>query len=674
MRCLPLLAVLLGLTAAAAAADPLPDPDSLPSIKTLPDPLVMRDGTKVTTPEDWWKKRRPELKQLVQHYMYGYLPAPAKVTARLLRADSKALGGKATLKEVLLHVGPDQAPPVHLLIVVPNARRGPAPVFVGLNFCGNHALVDDPAVRLPTAWLYANYPGVVKNQATEAGRGMQKDVWALDQAIERGYAVATAYSGDIDPDRKEVRGGLRPFLDPDEKAGTIAFWAWGIHRLVDHLVTDKDLDAKRIAVVGHSRLGKTALVAAAYDDRIALAIPHQAGCGGTAPSRGTVGESVERINTAFPHWFNANFKKFNKQTDRIPFDQNGVTALVAPRPVLFSNAVEDTWANPDGQFEVLKAAEPVWKLLGAGGLATHERPKVGELSAGTLGYFIRDGKHSMTRADWKVYLDFADRHLGKPEAKKTSRRTQQLLLIGQGPDGHPPQSHEFVAGLKVLADLLRSVPDLELRTVRGDGAWKEGPELIDRADAVVLYLSEGAKWLAQDRARLEAFRRLAKRGGGLVALHWSIGTRDAAPIADFVDLFGGCHGGPDRKYKVLETTVRPTAHPVATSIGTFTVSDEFYYRLKFARPDSAVEPVLKARIDGDDHPVAWTYRRPDGGRAFGFSGLHYHAGWRVPEYRRLVAHGVLWALDRPIPPGGLSVPVAAQLLRDVPVPQVAPRK
>ncbi|MFO0927360.1 MAG: ThuA domain-containing protein [Gemmataceae bacterium] len=667
MRFLPVLAVLLGLTVAATAADDLPAPDALPSVKGLPDPLVMRDGTKVTTAEMWRKQRRPELKRLVQHYMYGYLPPPAKVTAQLLREDRKALGGKATLKELLLHVGPEKAPPVHLLLVVPNARTGPAPVFVGLNFCGNHAVIDDPAVRLPTAWMYDRYPGVVKNKATDAGRGTQKDVWALDQAIDRGYAVATAYSGDIDPDRKEVSGGLRPFIDPDEKAGTIAFWAWGIHRLIDHLVTDADLDAKRIAVVGHSRLGKTALVAGAYDDRVALAIPHQAGCGGTAPSRGTVGESVERINTSFPHWFNANYKQFNKQPDKIPFDQNGVTALMAPRPVLFSNAVKDTWANPDGQFEVLKAAESVWKLLGAGGLASHEKPKIGTLYDGTLGYYIRPGEHSMTRGDWKVYLDFADRHLGKPATKKAATRpTQRLLLIGQGPDGHPPQSHEFVAGLKVLADILRGVPDLEVMQVRADGAWKEGPELIDRSDAVVLYLSEGGVWLAADRARLEAMRRLAKRGGGIVALHWSIGTRPVEPIADCVDLFGGCHGGPDRKYKVLETTARPARHPIAAGLGTFTVKDEFYYRLKFAKADGAIEPVLKVRIDGADHPVAWAYRRPGGGRAFGFSGLHFHAGWRLPEYRRLVAQGVLWALDRPVPPGGLSVPVAASLLRDVP--------
>src|SRR5262245_39476026 len=386
----------------------MPDPDKLPAVKDLPDPLVLLDGTRVKTADDWAKKRRPELHRLFQHYMYGELPAPRKVKAKVVHEDKKAFDGKATLREIAITMAPAPAPPVYVLLVVPNERKGPAPVFVGMNFSGNHALVDDPKVRIPDCWMYPSKVGVVKNRATEAGRGKAKDVWALDQAIARGYAVATFYNGDVDPDEKDKRGGLRPVLDPDQKAGTIAFWAWGVHRVIDHLVTRDELDPKRIIVVGHSRLGKTALLAAAFDERIALAIPHQAGCGGTAPSRGKVGESVARINASFPHWFNANFKKFNGRPEHLPFDQNALAALVAPRPVLFSNAVEDTWANPDGQFEVLKAAEPVYKLLKAGGLESHDRPAVGKLYAGTLGYFIREGPHSMTREDWKVFLDFAD--------------------------------------------------------------------------------------------------------------------------------------------------------------------------------------------------------------------------------------------------------------------------
>ena len=164
--------------------------------------------------------------------------------------------------------------------------------------------------------------------------------------------------------------------------------------------------------MGHSRLGKAAIVAAAFDERVALVIPHQAGCGGTAPSRGKVGESVTRINTSFPHWFDDEFKTFNDQPERLPFDQNGLVALVAPRPVLFTNAVLDTWANPEGQFQVIQAAEPVYKLLGAGGLDARSMPEVNVLVSSTLGYHIRPGKHSMGREDWTVFLKYADAHLG----------------------------------------------------------------------------------------------------------------------------------------------------------------------------------------------------------------------------------------------------------------------
>lgn len=407
------------------AAD-FPDPDKLPSRADFPDPLVMLDGTKVTTKEQWEKKRRPELKALFEHYMYGKRPTDGgKVAVKVLHEDGKAFGGKATLKELALSVAPRGAPPVRLLLVVPNDRKGPAPTFVGITFCGNHALVDDPKVAIPTSWMYPGHPGVKDNKATEAGRGQEKDVWALEQSIDRGYAVATFYNGDIDPDQKEKREGVRPILsrieaDADEATATIMAWAWGVSRVVDYLVTDKDIDAKRIAVVGHSRLGKTALLAAAFDERIALAIPHQAGCGGTAPSRqnNPKVESVKRINTSFPHWFCANFKKFDDDPSKLPFDQNCLAALVAPRPLLFSNAVEDQWANPQGQFEVLKAAEPVYKLLGAGGLDATKMPESGKLVDSTLGYYIREGKHSMTKDDWKVFLDFADKHLGKPTSGK----------------------------------------------------------------------------------------------------------------------------------------------------------------------------------------------------------------------------------------------------------------
>src|SRR5256714_1101297 len=177
------------------------------------------------------------------------------------------------------------------------------------------------------------------------------------------------------------------------ECAAIAAWAWGISRVIDYLLTLKEIDREKIAVVGHSRNGKASVLAAAFDERIALAIPLQAGCGGTAPSRGTVGESGKAINDHFPHWFNTNFKEVNDRPELLPFDQNDLVALCAPRPVLFSNAEEDSWANPQGQFDVLRAADPVYRLLGVEGLAAVSMPPNNQLVNSRLGYFIRPGKH-----------------------------------------------------------------------------------------------------------------------------------------------------------------------------------------------------------------------------------------------------------------------------------------
>jgi hypothetical protein len=420
-----LLAAVLALAGASVlAAAEFPPAADLPPRAELPDPLVLLDGRRVASGRQWVEERRPELQALFQHYMFGPVPPrPDRLELRLDAAHPDFLGGKATLKLVTVTCGPEGAPRIDLMLIVPNARRRPAPVFLALNFCGNHAITGDPRVPLTRNWTYDNCGESPDGRATEDERGSQAEDWSLDQIVERGYALASFANADVDSDRADVAGDLGAWLarpvagrtprpSPHDR-GSIALWAWGFHRAVDYLVTDPDIDPDRIAVVGHSRNGKTALLAAAFDERIALAIPHQAGCGGTSPSRGKTGESVKQINDVFPHWFNGEFKKFNESPERIPFDQHCLIALCAPRPVLLSNAIEDTWANPDGQFEVLTAAEPVYRLLGAGGLESPEKPGPGKLSGGKLGYFIRPGKHSMTREDWKAFLDFADRHLEK---------------------------------------------------------------------------------------------------------------------------------------------------------------------------------------------------------------------------------------------------------------------
>jgi hypothetical protein len=403
---------LFSLFAARSSAE-FPAPKDLPSRPELPDPLVMMDGTKVTTKDQWNEKRRPELKALFQHYMYGTIPPARPVAAKVLHEDTRAFGGKATLREVNLSAieGHDY----RLLVVIPNERKSPAPCFIGPNFSGNHTLVDDAKVALTTAWLRPTKSGATEDKATDDSRGKNKTVWNLEQSVDRGYAVATFYYGEVDADRPDMRTGIRPLLPKDMETTSIACWAWAMHRAVDYLSALKgEIDSKRLIAVGHSRLGKTALLAAAFDERIAMAIPLQAGCGGTAPSRGKIGESVKQINDRFPHWFNANFKQFNADPTRLPFDQHCLVALCAPRPVLFPNAKEDTWANPDGQFEVLRAADPVYRFLDAGGLDAKEVPPLGKLVDSKLGYFIREGKHSMSLVDWQAFWDFADNQLGKP--------------------------------------------------------------------------------------------------------------------------------------------------------------------------------------------------------------------------------------------------------------------
>jgi hypothetical protein len=446
-----LVAAAMSFSRVSTASD-FPPPDGLPSRAELPDPLVMLDGTRVTTKEQWEMKRKPELKALFQHYMYGRLPpTPSKQSYTELFRDEKALGGKATLSEIkITFEQPSLSHPIHVLLAVPNRVQRP-PVFVGMNFCGNHTLLDDSRIHLPEVWCRNTCPGVVNERATDKGRGGQADVWNVDLIIDRGYALACFYSGDVDPDTPDMNDGIGPaFYKPgqstaaDDDAGTIMLWAWGFHRVADLVGQHaKDqVDPKRIAVVGHSRNGKTAILAGALDERIAVVIPLQAGCGGTAPSRtmDTRAESVRQINTSFPHWFCGNFKKFydpvepilddkgktvpprreqvnrfSEKTNRLPFDQHCLIALCAPRPVLLPNAEEDLWANPSGQLEMAKAASPVYTLLGVEGIAADAKPEMSKLIDSRLGYFMRPGKHAMARQDWEAFIAYCDKWLKNKE-------------------------------------------------------------------------------------------------------------------------------------------------------------------------------------------------------------------------------------------------------------------
>lgn len=301
---------------------------------------------------------------------------------------------------------------------LPNTDR-PVPTFLALNFNGNHTITDDRDVPITTNWVRNDErKGYKNNVASEASRGAAKSRWPYKVITSRGYGLATIYYGDIDPDFHDgFKNGVHVLFGDDQRNstswGSVSTWAWGLSRAMDYLEKDPAVDSKRVAVMGHSRLGKTSVWAGATDPRFALVVSNNSGCGGAALSRRRFGETVSRINTSFPHWFCDNFKKYNGKEDELPVDQHTLISLIAPRPVLICSAQDDRWADPRGEFLAGVGASGVYQLLGTDGMVANEWPGVNTPILSRIGYHIRPGKHDVTLQDWNIYMDFSDKHLGQ---------------------------------------------------------------------------------------------------------------------------------------------------------------------------------------------------------------------------------------------------------------------
>ncbi len=413
----------------AAMADPLcvtdmvyfKDPPSLTNYDetkvpdyVLPDPLVMQNGRRVTSVAQWVKKRRPELVALFESEMYGRAPgAPAGLHFEILTEDRNAFNGLATRREVAVCFTRDGKERMTLLLYVPNDRKGAVPLFFGLNFMGNPTVCSDPGISYPSPDEQREFRW---KEVPE--RGSASSRWPIEMILRNGYGLATVYRDDIAPDFDDnLATGVRALYKKkgevelaDDQWGTIAAWAWGMSRAMDYFETDDDVDATRVIAIGHSRLGKTALWAAAVDERFAMVVSNASGCGGAALSRRAYGETVRVINGKFPYWFCGNFKKYNEREEMLPFDQHELIALIAPRPIYIASGSEDRWADQKGEFLGGLHASPVYELFGLKGLDAETPPAVDSpVQSGRIAYHIRTGEHDITYYDWTQYIRFADK-------------------------------------------------------------------------------------------------------------------------------------------------------------------------------------------------------------------------------------------------------------------------
>ncbi len=426
--CLLAFSVLPILSQNSAPPTPKPAPDVVAGIPvnydeaktgsyTLPDPLKLSSGKTVGDAKTWYAKRRPEIEQIFLTQQYGRDPGrPADERFEVTEAGTPALNGKAIRRQVTIRFSQDESwPKIHLLIYLPAAAKKPVPMFFSINFGAVQNAVDDPGITPDKVWD----PKTNTKIPAPQGRGFGR--LNVEPFLDAGIGVATYYYGDVDPDYATgFSNGIRArYLKPGqtERAanewGSIAAWAWGMSRVQDYFETDKDIDAKRVAIHGVSRLGKTVMWAGAHDQRFAAVIASCSGEGGAALSRRNYGETIAHLTapTRYPYQFAANYGKYGGFPDTAPMDANLLVALIAPRPLLLQTGDTDKWSDPKGEFLAAVAAGSVYKLLGKDGLGTDVWPEAKRPILHDLSYYMHDGGHGMVPTDWDIYIQFLKMHL-----------------------------------------------------------------------------------------------------------------------------------------------------------------------------------------------------------------------------------------------------------------------
>lgn len=380
----------------------------------LPDPLVLSNGKPVRDAKIWREKRRLEILSLIEDNQFGRSPErPSGMSFEVFDKGTPSLEGKAIRRQITVHFSADKSgPKMDLLLYLPAEARKPVPVLLNLSFVANSIAVDDPGIKAGEVWNREKK----RVPATPRGNFGRLNITPF---LSQGIGVATVYYGDIDPDFDGgIPYGVRHLYlksgqtEPAANEwGSIAAWAWGLSRALDYLETDKGVDAKRVAIVGISRLGKTVLWAGAHDPRFALVIASCSGEGGASLSRRNYGETVKHLNARFGYQFCANYQKIGEDVNRSPIDSHMLISLIAPRPLLLQTGDKDFWSDPKGEFLAAVAAEPVYRLLGKQGLGTDRMPPAGEPILHTMGYAMHSGGHGTIPSDWELFLKFMQMHL-----------------------------------------------------------------------------------------------------------------------------------------------------------------------------------------------------------------------------------------------------------------------